>query len=105
MKQLRMMPTLARTFAKNMQTALGSRSIQRMALACYWRTVNTLMLSVKLASVVGESAQLRTKVSMFFGKINYNIIIFLFFVFLFQMFFLDKKYKKPYRLYLKTYFS
>ncbi len=60
------MPTLARTLAKKLLTALGSRSTQCTALACYWRTVNTLTLSVKLASVVGKSAQLRTKVNKCF---------------------------------------
>ncbi len=62
MKQLWMMPSLARTFVKKLPTALGSRTTRWTALACYWRTVNTLTLSVKLASVAGESAQLKTKV-------------------------------------------
>ncbi len=58
MKRLRMMPTLARTIAKKSPTALGSRTTRWMELACYLRTVNTLTSSVKLASVVGESAQI-----------------------------------------------
>ncbi len=62
MKQLRMMPTLARTLAKKLPTALGSRTTRWTALACFWRTVNTLTLSVTLVSVEGESAQLKMKV-------------------------------------------
>ncbi len=62
MKQLQMTPTHARTFAKKLQTALGSRTTRWKELACYWRTVNTLTLSVTLVSVVGGSALLKTKV-------------------------------------------
>ncbi len=65
MKQLRMMPTLARIFAKKLQIVLGSLTTRWTALACYWRTVNALTLSAELASVAGESAQLRTKVKEF----------------------------------------
>ncbi len=56
MKQLQMMPTLVRTFAKRLWTALGSRTTLWTALVCYWRTVNTLTLSVTLVSVVGKTA-------------------------------------------------
>ncbi len=64
MKQLRMMPTLARTFAKKLPTVHGSRTTQWTALACYWRTVNASMLSVTLVSVVGKNAQIKMKVNM-----------------------------------------
>ncbi len=62
MRPLLMMPTLARTIVLMLPTALGSPTTPWMALACYWRTVNTLTLSVNLVSVVGESAQLKMKV-------------------------------------------
>ncbi len=63
MKKLRMTPTHARTFAKKLPTALGSRTTRWTALACYCRTVKTLTPSVTLASAAGESAQLKTKVT------------------------------------------
>ncbi len=66
MKQLLTMSTLAKTFAKKLPTVLGSLTTPWMALACFLRTVNILTLSVKLASVVGKSAQLKTKVNLTF---------------------------------------
>ncbi len=62
MKQLQMMPTLARTFAKTLPTVLGSRTTRWMALACCWRIVNALTLSVTLTSVVGKIAHLKMQV-------------------------------------------